>query len=201
MAEQVMVVDSNLVLATVGSDATYLLCQDEKAFIDMVQSHCRYLGRDVVEIDPSKKQIISYCIITHGDLVFMTRRTKKQTEARLHDRLSIGIGGHVAYEDSDRSDVVLTGLKRELHEEVCIEKPYRATYLGVINDNSTEVGKVHCGVCYRMEVAAGDCRVLETEKMVGQWVPFAEMDAYYDNLEEWSKIVVNTLRRDGFALK
>ena len=198
MAEQVMVVDSALLLQTVGADSTYLMGKDEAAFLHLVQNNCLYLGRDVVETDPGYKQIIAYCIITHGDNVFMTRRTKKQTEARLHDRLSIGIGGHVAYQDSDTEDVVLTGLRRELHEEVCIEKPYRATYLGVINDNSTEVGKVHCGVCYRMQVAEGDCRVLETDKMVGQWVPFADMDIYYDHLEEWSQIVVNTLRRDGF---
>lgn len=195
MAEQVMVVDSALLLDAVGADDTYLLGKDEKSFIDLVQANCTYLGRDVVEGDPSHKQIISYCVITHGDLIYMTRRTKKQTEARLHDRLSVGIGGHVAREDSVRKDVVITGLKRELHEEVCIEKPYHATYLGVINDNSTEVGKVHCGVCYRMEVAQNDCRILETDKMVGQWVPFAEMDRYYDDLEEWSKIVINTLRK------
>ena len=198
MAEQVMVVDSSLLLQTVGADSTYLMGKNEQAFLDLVQANCTYRGRDVVETDPDYKQIIAYCVITHGDMVFMTRRTKRQTEARLHDRLSIGIGGHVAYQDSNTQDVVLTGLQRELHEEVCIQKPYRATYLGVINDNSTEVGKVHCGVCYRMEVAEGDCRVLETDKMVGQWVPFAQLDACYDNLEEWSKIVVNTFHRDGF---
>ena len=198
--EQVMVVDKDIILAHFGTDANQLIVSDEATFIDVVQNNCTFLGRDVVEIDPSYKQIISYCVIVSGEDVFMTRRTKKQTEARLHDRLSVGIGGHVASID-EGPDLVLRGLRRELEEEVAIAGDYTMRYLGVINDNSTEVGKVHTGICYLVRVGAGDCEVREKEKMVGQWVPFEQLDRYYADFEEWSKIVVNTLRADPALLR
>lgn len=190
--EQVMVVDADIVLKNFGEDSKTLLVSDERHFIDVVQTHCAFLGRDVAETDPSYKQIISYCVIASGDEVFMMRRTKKQSEARLHDRMSIGIGGHVASVD-EGEDLVLRGLRRELEEEVYIRGDYTMRYLGVINDNSTEVGKVHAGICYLVEVREGDCEVREKEKMVGQWVPFEGLRAYYAYFEEWSKIVFDTL--------
>lgn len=191
--EQVMVVDADIVLSRFGSDANEVLVSDEQTFLDVVQGNCTFLGRDVAENDPGHKQIISYCVIMSGDRVFMTRRTKKQTEARLHDRMSIGIGGHVASVD-EGPDLVLRGLRRELEEEVYISGDYTMRYVGVINDNSTEVGKVHAGICYLVQVAPGDCEIREKEKMTGGWVRFADIGQYYDNFEEWSKIVVNTLR-------
>lgn len=78
--EQVMVVDADIVLKNFGEDSKTLLVSDERHFIDVVQTHCTFLGRDVAETDPSYKQIISYCVIASGDEVFMTRRTKKQSE-------------------------------------------------------------------------------------------------------------------------
>ena len=193
--EQVMVVEQGVILTQFGTDAERLIAGDEQNFLDVVQSHCAFIGRDLAEGDPSYKQIISYCAIVSGEDIFMTRRTKKQTEVRLHDRLSVGIGGHVASVD-EGDDLVLRGLKRELEEEVYIRGPYTMRYLGIINDNSTEVGKVHAGICYLVQVGKGDCEVREKEKMVGQWVPIEGMRPYYDNLEEWSKIVMNSLWAD-----
>jgi predicted NUDIX family phosphoesterase len=190
--EKVMVVDKDIILRQFGVDVDGLILSDEHTFLDAVQGNCTFLGRDVVETDPSFKQIISYCVIMSGSDIFVTRRTKRQTEARLHDRMSVGIGGHVASVD-EGADMVLRGLRRELEEEVAISGDYTMRYLGVINDDSTEVGRVHTGICYLVRVAHGDCVVREQDKMVGQWVPFADVGVYYANFEEWSKIVVNTL--------
>lgn len=193
--EQVMVVDKNVILKEFGTDSKRLIATAEQTFLDVVQSHCVFRGRDLVEGDPSYKQIISYCAIMSGEQIFMTRRTKRQTEARLHDRMSVGIGGHIALVDQG-ADLVLRGLRRELEEEVDIRGGYSLRYLGVINDNSTEVGQVHTGICYLVRVATGDCEVKEKEKMVGQWVPLADIMQYYPNFEEWSKIVVDSLLSD-----
>lgn len=193
--EQVMVVDKDIILTHFGTDSRRLIRVDEATFLDVVQSNCIFRGRDLVECDPSYKQIISYCTIMHEHRIFMTRRTKKQTEARLHDRLSVGIGGHVAEVD-EGADMVMRGLRRELEEEVDIRGDYHMRYMGVINDNSTEVGQVHAGICYLVVLTNGDCEVKEREKMVGQWVPITEMDGYYPHLEEWSKIVMDTLYDD-----
>ncbi len=193
--EQVMVVDKDIVLSRFGTNSERLIRTDEQTFLQVVQSHCTFVARADAENDPSYKQIISYCAIVSGDRIFMTRRTKKQTETRLHDRLSVGIGGHVASVD-EGADMVLRGLRRELEEEVSIRGDYTMRYLGVINDDSTEVGRVHTGICYLVQVAEGDCEVREKEKMVGEWVAIADLPLYMAGFEEWSKIVVNTLCQD-----
>ena len=52
-----------------------------------------FLPRSRAEYDASVKQIIPYVVIRRGEEYFLLRRLKKQTEARLHDKLSLGVGG------------------------------------------------------------------------------------------------------------
>jgi len=85
----------------------------------------RFVERDDAENDPSLKQIIPYVIIRYGTCVLLMRRLHKQSESRLWDKLSLGIGGHVNPEDgTDFFDAFLSGMERELHEELYIPKEY-----------------------------------------------------------------------------
>lgn len=65
-------------------------------------------------------------------------------EARLHDKGSIGIGGHINPVDrqSGHDDVstYLAGVEREIREELVIDGGCTQRVLGVINDDSNEVG-------------------------------------------------------------
>ncbi len=192
MAEYVMTVPAGLLKKTFGENAQRLIKTDEKKFIDFVESHAEYLLRSVAEEDESKKQIIAYLLIRYGDKVFMTRRLKAQSEARLHDRRSVGIGGHVNTTDGSEH-AVLSGLKRELHEEVFIPDDYEMKFLGIINDDSTSVGRVHTGLCYEIILPAPSCEILEKEKMVGEWADEERIKEVFDSFENWSKIVLNTV--------
>lgn len=196
MSEMILVTDARLIEGLYGASDEKLLYAKEEDFLRAVDEAHAFLPRENMENDPTKKQIIAYCVIEKGDFVFMTRRLKKQTEKRLHDRHSIGIGGHINTSDLiDGVNVVKEGLLRELNEEVYIDPDYETEFLGIINDNSTSVNSVHAGACYRIKLKSGDCSVKETEKMEGFWVKKSELKNYYDVLEGWSQIVFNSIFR------
>ncbi len=111
--------------------------------------------RSEVEDDPSFKQIIPYVIFRCGDLVFRYTRGKAQGEARLHQKMSIGVGGHVDESDADgiaTVDAYEMALRRELDEEVLVESPGVIRRVGLINDDSSPVGRVHLGVVHLYEL-------------------------------------------------
>ena len=110
---------------------------------------------------------------------------------RLHNCYSLGIGGHISYIDKTKGNIVITGMKRELLEEVDIKSPYTYDFLGCINDNSSEVNSVHLGVCFLIKLNIKSCIVKETEKMRGFWINKSETSKYMDGLEYWSKMLVN----------
>ena len=112
------------------------------AFLDVVIKHGRYEPRAAMEIDPSFKQIIPYLVLRDRERYFLMRRTRAGGDARLHDRWSIGVGGHV-----DRGDEGLAGgLRREWHEELVADFEPTFTPYALLNDDTTEVGAVHLGV-------------------------------------------------------
>ena len=197
MSEMILVTDAKLIVGLYGESGDYLLPAKEEDFLSAIDAAHAFLPRDEMENDSAKKQIIAYCVIEKGDSVFMTKRLKKQTEKRLHGLHSIGVGGHINTEDIiDGVNVVKEGLLRELNEEVFISDDYDAEFLGIINDNATSVNSVHCGACYKIKMKSGDCSVKETEKMEGFFVKKSELKDYYEYLEGWSKIVVNSEYKD-----
>ena len=74
----------------------------------------RYVRRGDAEEDPSHKQVIPYLVLRDGERWFLMRRTRAGGDARLHDRWSIGVGGHLNPGDVD----VAGGLRREWSEEL-----------------------------------------------------------------------------------
>ena len=125
--------------------------------------------------------------------VFVLRRLKKGGEARLHGLLSIGVGGHInPVDDAVRGEALMRGLRREVEEEVELERELSLTPVGVINEETNAVGSVHLGFMFTMEVA-GEVRVRETEKLEGFWVKKSELPALAEQLEGWSKIAMEAI--------
>lgn len=151
-----------------------------------------YYPREQAEYDSTLKQIIPYVVITQKGRYFLLRRLKKQTETRLHDKLSLGVGGHINPTEEAEGDVIEAGLRRELAEEVFVEGIRSLTCVGVLNENNGGVSDFHTGLVYLLE-AEGEVRVLETEKMSGDWATPAEVAERFDRLETWSQIVFRRL--------
>ena len=155
----------------------------------IVRNHF-FLPRSKAEYDAAAKQIIPYVVIRRGEEFFLLRRLKKQTEARLHDRLSLGVGGHINPSEEAAEDPLYAGLLRELREEVAVEDGFTLTVAGILNENNGGVSDFHTGLVCLLETN-GEVTVRETEKMSGSWAGLEEIRAVYDRLETWSRIVVD----------
>jgi len=167
----------------------------DAAIMDKLLQNGIFEHRNLLEDDPSHKQIIPYAVICCGDEVYLFRRTKKQTEARLHNLYSLGVGGHMnPY--GDKTDVAYMHheLEREMNEEVLVHDDCHVESvvpIGIINDDTNEVGKVHLGILYHINLNNKSIEINEKEKMTGIWVKKSELHEYYPQMESWSKIYVD----------
>src|ERR1035438_1998705 len=99
------------------------------------------------------KQIIPYVLIEHRGRILAYQRTAKGNESRLHNKYSIGFGGHINDTDlQPQSNILYTGMLRELNEEVYLPTLSGLQLLGCINDDASLVGQVHLGVVFRAQV-------------------------------------------------
>jgi predicted NUDIX family phosphoesterase len=161
-------------------------------------AHTSYRPRGAMEQDPSFKQLIPYVIFRHSDAagrttVFQYTRGKGQGEARLHAKRSVGIGGHISSCDASCHDPYAEGMRRELEEEVLIDTPYDGRIVGLINDDETEVGKVHLGVVHLFDVSAPRVAPRESEIIEAGFRPVEELLADMSRFETWSQICLKAL--------
>lgn len=153
-----------------------------------------FVERRHAEEDATLKQVIPYCVLARGPEVFLTRRTSAGGDARLFGKRSIGIGGHV--NPVDGADVLALALRREIEEEVAVEGPWDARAVGVLNDDSTDVGSVHVGLVHVVRVA-GEVTVRETDRLTGGFVAAEELRRLCreerGSFETWSALLVDRL--------
>lgn len=168
-----------------------LITENCGELFDVIKREYEFMPRQEAEERPDHKQIIPYVILTQGDRVFVTSRLNKGGESRLHGKLSVGVGGHINPTD-DTDDLLMSGLWREIHEEVFIDEHGELVSCGFINDDSNSVGSVHLGACFKLSVK-GDVSVRETEKLEGFWMTVPELKAEYDRMETWTQIALEVL--------
>ncbi|HVR75348.1 MAG TPA: hypothetical protein VMT52_13510 [Planctomycetota bacterium] len=161
--------------------------------LDIIAAEGFFAPRDAAEGDPSLKQVIPYAIVVHGDQVLLLKRSKKGGEARLHEMFSLGVGGHVNPEDGEGGgvrDAVHRAFDRELREEIVLTGTPEREALGVVNDDSNAVGRVHIGLVYRLELREAHLEVREDDLLSGGFVPSRTLSSFQGSLESWSRLIV-----------
>lgn len=156
------------------------------------------MRRGDAEENVNFKQPIPYVALKRGDEVFSYKRLSGGGEARLHNQISLGVGGHLNnVEGLDFYGVLADGLQRELEEELFINKDkLTLTTIGLINDDSNDVGKVHIGMLVIGELPLDEeVTVQETDQLLGEWIKIADLKnpEVFDNLETWSQFVADIL--------
>src|SRR6476620_12800472 len=115
-----------------------------------------FLPRGEAENDPMHKQIIPYVLLAFGGKVLYYVRGKEAGEQRLVAKGSIGIGGHLNEGDAGLfsldEDNYKRVVEREVHEEIRIETTFDDHIVALLNDDSTEVGRVHLGVVHVLKL-------------------------------------------------
>jgi len=158
-----------------------------------------FVPRPEAEINPAFKQIIPYALVAfEGKLVYYVRG-KKAGEQRLVAKGSIGIGGHM--NETDESLFALdeqayrVGVEREVNEEIKIDSPFEGRIVALLNDDTTEVGRVHLGIIHVFKLA--EPKVQKREAMITEltFLPREELLARRETMETWSQICLDSLER------
>jgi len=152
--------------------------------------------RSELERDPSFKQLIPYAIISNKESFYLFKRTSKQTEKRLHNKLHLGAGGHMnpGISNEPNEQYLMNELKRELFEEVKLLKGCLIEdieFIGFINDDSISVGSVHIGLLYNIHISNKDVVINETDKMKADWIDKTDLIEYYEEMETWTKLAID----------
>jgi predicted NUDIX family phosphoesterase len=158
-----------------------------------------FLPRAQAEDDPTHKQIIPYVLLAFSDKVLHYVRGKKAGEQRLVAKGSIGIGGHM--NESDESLFALdefayrAGVEREVNEEIRIDTQFEDRIVALLNDDTTEVGRVHLGIVHVFKLA--EPKVEKHEAMITNvaFLDKNELVARRESLESWSQICLDSLER------
>jgi predicted NUDIX family phosphoesterase len=166
---------------------------DTEAVLATIAAVGRFEPRSAMEGDPSFKQVIPYLVLRDGPAWFLMQRTRAGADHRLHDRWSVGVGGHINPGDAD----IAGGLAREWREELVagFEPEYR--FVGLLNDDTVDVGRVHLGVVFVADAGGRPVAVRETDKLRGGFAPAVAVRAVRDRLETWSRIAFDHLDRAG----
>lgn len=173
------------------------LSLDVERYFPVVTSSSQlvYINRSEAEQDKSHKQLIPYVLLISNGRILRYRRGKGGQETRLHGLYSVGIGGHISDEDSglfSTDQGYRDGMRREIMEEVALEHVNEAA-VGVINDDSTEVGYVHFGVVHVMQVADENVVGRRSGILAPEFVPFAEALKNPEGYESWSRLCLENL--------
>ncbi|MBL8731025.1 MAG: hypothetical protein JNN13_01485 [Planctomycetes bacterium] len=182
-------------------------------FLQRAFASGRFEPRAIAEATPAWKQWIPYCALRCQPAgapgadqtgVLLVQRTSGQSEARLHGAWSIGLGGHIEPVDAEAPlagpDFFAASLWRELTEELHLDLPPMPPRLvGLINDDATEVGRVHAGLAYVLDlpltVAEANRRVQvrEISKMRGGFAHLVELQRLWQDaarFESWSRFLI-----------
>ena len=193
--ELVLVVPTASVVAELGGGQAWLgiRAAGEAALADMIRREGAFRPRVEMEADPSWKQVIPYPVLRDGDAWFLMRRTRAGGDARLHDRFSIGVGGHVNPADGGLDGDLSQALRREWHEELIVDFVPDFRFVGLLNDDTTAVGQVHLGLVYEGDATGRPVAIRETDKLSGRFASSAEVTDVRDRLETWSLLAFEWL--------
>ena len=164
-------------------------CDGVAEILDRARTRGRYFPRPAAESDRSLKQIIPYLVLRDGDRIFLMKRTKAGGDARLHDHYTIGVGGHLNPGDYS----ILGGLAREWREELEADFLPEFVFLGLLNDDTVDVGVHHLGVVYLADAAGREVGVRETHKLSGSFQPVDVLRDVYDRMETWSQLAMDAV--------
>jgi predicted NUDIX family phosphoesterase len=193
MKEDILVIETENLKEFIQGDPG-LKDADEKVLFGIIEKKGLFKARDRVEQDSHYKQVIPYiAMVNEKNEILTLKRLTTQSEKRLHNKISLGVGGHVNNEDSETPlEAFKKGMQREIDEEVEVQLKETPEFLGVIYDNSTNVGQVHLGMAYKVKIEFYG--INEKDKFDYTWKRVDELTNEIEAMENWSKFILNKMK-------
>lgn len=193
--ENILVVERKNLLSIMSPEGIIKVPLDR--ILKKIKKYGFYKGRDFVEKDPNLKQIIPYLLLKKDNFIFTYKRMPGGGEERLHNLISIGVGGHMREMSQDVEENLYKNLKRELEEEMVIETNYKMEFLGVLNEDFTPVCQVHLGLVFLIvPEEKSNVYVKEKRELEGKWMEVEEVEKLYEDMEIWSKILFKYIKEE-----
>lgn len=203
MLREIMVVKNDILFKDISRVSGFIKV-DGNDFEKMLLANFEYMQRGVAEVNFDYKQPIPYGVVRDRETgkIFLYKRggsTSNAGDARLHSKISIGVGGHIEKTDAVTQNLMVDCLLREIEEEMGIKKENikNIQLLGGINDDGNEVGKVHFGMCYIVDIEGQDFSLDDGELEKWSFLSLEEIremcqSGEYD-VETWTSILVPNL--------
>ena len=102
--EKILVVKKNFLFSYQTFNGLKKVVFDD--YQKLINKHKKFLWRSKMEVDTSYKQIIPYLVFSYEDQFFMMKRRNTSSEARLKNKYSLGIGGHIREEDIKKGNII-----------------------------------------------------------------------------------------------
>lgn len=160
--------------------------------LETINKHQSYIPRYQAEENAAFKQIIPYMIFEYNGTYFVMQRKKDASETRLANKYSLGIGGHMRKEDLAQGATIFDWAKREFEEEVTFAGNIHIKPLGILNDDTNDVGKVHLGLVLFIHADNGNITIKDEHKS-GVLLTLEECIALMPSMESWSQLVLQKL--------
>lgn len=159
--------------------------------LEIIKSEKEFNLRSLMELDYNYKQIIPYVVFKFSDSYFVMQRKETASEARLQNKLTLGIGGHVNESDMGKENIESWAI-REFHEEINYAGKLNMKLYGIINDDSNDVGKVHMGLVFFLEGESNQVYI-KSELKSGRLVKKEHLFDMINSMESWSKTIINDI--------
>lgn len=162
-------------------------------YLTLIEAHKEFHPRFLMETDPRYKQIIPYLVFEHDGRYFLMQRAHKASETRLQSKFTLGIGGHIRKEDITGT-TIFDWARREFNEEVIYDGQLDITPIGILNDDTNEVGQVHVGFVFLLR---GDSKAIriKSELQSGELIERMACADYRERMEGWSQHVYDFLQK------
>lgn len=144
-----------------------------------------WVERNEAETDETFLQIIPTCVVVCEEMILLYRR--RGTEERLHGLESILFGGHC------EESVCSAALRRELHEELGIGD-LTPSYLGMVLENISAVGRVHLGLVHMVNLPEDREPHFSEETSIAKWIPKKHYPT--ERMELWSALVYQHFQKE-----
>ncbi|MEO8614075.1 MAG: hypothetical protein ABI600_02960 [Luteolibacter sp.] len=157
-----------------------------------------FMDRAAAEEDPSHKQLIPYCIFRCGGRILHYTRGKAGGEARLHAKISVGVGGHVNPIDTGEGrtgpDAYHAAVTREIEEELDLPEDHQHRIIGLLNDESNPVGQVHLGIVHLIDLTSDKVKSREDALTDLGFTALTDLNGpMFERLETWSQFCIRHL--------
>lgn len=187
-------------------------------YLEIIKTQPQFKARGLMEQDETYKQIIPYMIFKFEDQLFLMQRAMQASEERLKHKFTLGIGGHVRELDlkkletkknlspnntlnyspnreqnnsvvkNNLADEIFAWAEREFHEEIEYHGNLKITTLGLLNDDSNSVGRVHLGLVLLLQGDSPEIKI-KSELQSGFLCQITACSEFLERMESWSQIV------------